>query len=179
MTPKKVDKYQRIKLLSIPVLLCILAYVLQAPTEASVAQSTPAEMPMKPLLPSPTSPPTVTNGVRTNQVWPDVDLDFMSQTSPFAGTLNRRGTSMAASQETASFEAETSDDLAAVAQDLSAQPIDYLFQSKNRKVVMLGGQVFETGEKLTEDLTLQDIQDHALIITRLANPPASPAAGID
>ncbi len=179
MKPKKSHKHQGVKLAAIPVLLCILAYVLLAPTAGPVAESDPLQAQINPQQPSTPSIPPKAAGTPENQHWPEVDLAFMSLANPFASPPNHLSDSATEQHEFKRSPPPNEDELNTVAREVATQPIDYVFQSKKRKLVMLGGQVFEQGAQLSEEVTLHDIQNHALILTRNQDAQASETSRID
>jgi hypothetical protein len=103
-----------------------------------------------------------------------VDLEFLSLPSPLAN-YRIRPSQLAAEKLTATSTAQQlaahNETLSAFGQDLSGSPVNYLFRSERRKLVMLGNHIFEPGDPLTPTVNLHDIQPNALILK--LNPSAS------
>ncbi len=166
--PKKKDKYARYKLASIPLLLCVLAYVLfSQPQDSEGAPDS-----------SPTAVPTAST-VATQQThvaaspqslpWPEAKLEFLNQSNPLANYRLAPSAANTQSYDNGPPEANpvsAGDPLQNMVRDLTGNQVKYVFRSNQRKLVMLGEQIFEKGEQLSDNVQLQDIEDHALILTR-------------
>ncbi len=173
---KQKDKYERYKLASIPILLCVLAYVLWVPSkveEESVSESPEIARPTAQPTGQATTQSTLIANTASKLVWPEVDLQFLSQSSPFANYLQHRKDEVATGQMVCSKLADSqppaADQLASMGRELSQQTVDYVFRSNARKIVRLGEKVFEQGEYLSDSVQLHEIQQRVLIL-KLAEP---------
>jgi hypothetical protein len=179
MKPTKKDRYERYKLASIPILLCILGYVLLRPspnTDPTPNTAQPAGKPTTLASNAPVSGPQPaaqrSTSATANPVvaWPEADLAFLSLPSPLANYRTRPSkrtteklTAVSTEQQQQQL-AAASDSLSTTAQDLANSPVNYLFRSERRQLIMLGDQIFEPGAQLTPTVALHDIQPNTLIL---------------
>lgn len=173
ITKKKKDNYARYKAASIPILLCVLAYVLFAPAHdegeqlavSSAVTQNNSHM---------TAKPNTLAHAESPRVWPEVTLEFLDKASPLANymlTPNAALNQNATNEPMEVSPSATSDPFLNLSRELSNNQVKYVFRSDQRQVVMLGQQIFEKGEQLSDGIQLTEIQDDALILTH--NKPTS------
>lgn len=184
MIAKSKDKYARHKLASIPILLCILAYVLfgQSP-ESEVALEVPLNLaPQSNRVTSIATSPAQTEPILP---WPEVMLEFLAQPNPLANYLHTPSSGELRNAITTAVNVDPSitniDPALNLARDLSENQVKYVFRSDRRQLVMLGQQILEKGQELANGVQLTDIQDHALILSNRQpmNSPTPPNNLID
>lgn len=174
MITKKKDNYARYKAASIPILLCILAYVLFAPSQDKGVQEAASST-----VSTNTSPVTAKLNsladAKSPPVWPEVSLEFLDQANPLANYMLRPNVVMAQNATNEPIEvapSATTDPVLNLTRELSNNQVKYVFRSDQRQVVMLGQQIFEKGEQLSEGIQLTEIQDDALILTHSQLTPS-------
>lgn len=172
MKPKSEDKYQKYKIASIPVLLIILGYVLLSPSDSSdtppAIASAPATTPPAASTATTAIAPASAADGKKMKAWPAPDLDVLTGSNPFINynyspTPNPAPQLVSTSAESATAPSNThATDLI---RSLSETPVNYVFQSSQRKLVMLGDRIYEKGEQIDDSVQLIDIQGRSLILT--------------
>lgn len=182
---KRVDPFAKYKLASIPFLLCLLGWVLMSGSKEETSadgpkSESPVSSPIKELASSdsfvdPTRVPTK-SGTPTksgNVAWPAVDLTFLDGPNPFASFRHQRpALKEVATLAGVSAESRTQANdsaqipLERIQEELGNLPLRYRFKSPQRDVVMLGDQLFELGDSVSQDLTVHEIEKAHLILKR-------------
>lgn len=176
---KKKDRFAGAKLAAIPVLLCVLAYVLLGSNEEEAAASVVGgDEPTLPLRHTPGSAVTGRVGTSMRKPWPAVEIQTLMHTNPFA---DYRVTARASSSVAADHQPDESGSpshLSLLAQELAQQDVRYRFHSNQRKVVMLGEHLFEEGAHIGNAVRVHDIQAEMLVLSlESAGESATPPAG--
>lgn len=181
MSVKKRDKYARHKLASIPILLCVLAYVLFGQSQENEMAFVVSPNLAPNLAPNTGRvPPNSSSPVQTEPTiaWPEVTLDFLDQPNPLANYMHAPSSGQRQSSTSTSVNVDPSittiDPVLNVARDLHDNQVKYVFRSDHRQLVMLGQQIYEKGQELTDGVQLTDIQDDALILSN-SKPTNSPS----
>ena len=175
MITKKKDKYARYKAASIPILLCVLAYVLFAPSQDEGVQIA-ASSAVSPNTSQVTAKLNTLADANSPRVWPEVTLEFLDQANPLANYMLLPNAVLAQNATNEPLEvapSTTTDPVLDLTRELSNNQVKYVFRSDQRQVVMLGQQIFEKGEQLSDRIQLTEIQDDALILTH-SQPTRSP-----
>jgi hypothetical protein len=162
---QKVDKYRRYKIASIPGLLGILAYVL---LDTQRPANIPA--PLNAQAGSTGAVTTFASGANSQSAqalttgWAEVDVGRLNTES----TTDETRLSAEARQLTLS-------EMQQVAQRLSQQPVNYMFRSSRRNLIMLGDQVLEEGTRVSDGVEVRDIQRGRVVLTTTSDPSIDPS----
>lgn len=184
---RRQDKFAKAKLVAIPVLLGVLGFVLWSNTRRGNDESVPpvaaqaesasnANGPSQarptntpPSRPTPQSTaPTESTAEKKPQLsrepWPEIDeLAFLDGPNPFA---SYRIVEVSEEPEEKVVEVVPKEPaINHVTRELAKSPLRYYFRSARKNVVMLGNQLLESGDHLTEELKLDDIDQEHLIFT--------------
>lgn len=195
---RKPDKYAKLKLALIPVLLCVLLYVVfgggKEVPQAVAAQATDVAANVYTTAPVDTNSGTeeVANseiasgeglsgeglsgrtssgkspGASIDQ-WPDGDLEFLVHSNPFASyrvDASAAATSNASDPERKVVDTASPSFSEEIKQLIANKPVQYVFRSENRKLVMLGGELLEEGDSVSSRGRIDDIQPGHLVLIR-------------
>lgn len=186
---KKSDPYAKHKIASIPVLLGILGFVLMPSGKESndsaalvgpATNATPSgNATSRVTPPTPTAKPSASFEKARPPValpkWERVDLSFLDGPNPFASyrieAVEKQllvGTTAAPKPQRAKDEVVRQ----RVAQEVTSQPVRYLFSTSDRKAIMLGNRMLEPGDNLFGDVRLQAIEKGSLVLS-LGSPPSA------
>lgn len=192
--PLPKDRFRHYKLAAIPVLLVVLAFVLFAPEGQGSQHSSQGEDGDAPVGTNIASQglshskPDQPAGLRKADTWPEAELDFLGSPNPFFSQVEKPPQehlvsappvpAQDSSLDDTDDETDTASDpvaesLVALTESLSRKPVNYIFESKRRKMVMLGEQLLEQGAPISESLHLHEIRDGALLV-QARDLPATP-----
>jgi hypothetical protein len=173
------------KIASIPGLLGILAYVL---LDTQRPANIPA--PLNAQAGSTGAVTTFASGANSQSAqalttgWAEVDVGRLTSASPFANyRLAEELDAMALNTESTTDETRLSaearqltlSEMQQVAQRLSQQPVNYMFRSSRRNLIMLGDQVLEEGTRVSDGVEVRDIQRGRVVLTTTSDPSIDPS----
>ena len=186
---RKPDKYRKLKIALIPVLLCVLAYVVisqtmdskpntgaqvpgrQPPATAQRSPGTNRPTPPRRLgQPSAKSLPVAAQSQLKTKPWPEVELTFLDSDSLFeryqrtaqdlGQTVDSEPTTPAVPEESFSSQMQ---------RVLTEKPIQYVFESDTRQYLLMDQDVLQEGDAVSDVAEINEIGVGKLIFTR--RPP--------
>ncbi|QDV28124.1 hypothetical protein [Aureliella helgolandensis] len=176
-TAEKKDRFARQKLLAIPILLCGLAYVLfgmSGDDDNTETAYIPPTSQRKVAVEQATGSESAT-AVADRKGWPEVDLATLIGESPLVNytvirddqQLVTTGAQTGAATRDNPLEGDSAEGDSAQRwrNALLETPVSYVFESGDRKVVMLGDQLLEKGQMLSPSVKVEDIQHGKLILS--------------
>lgn len=169
--PARQDKYAKLKVAAIPLLLGLLAYVLLGSSDSestSTAAASKASVGLPAVaLDDSGDDPSIRNA--SAAPWPEIDREAIAQINPFA---SYRFEPLPASSphlvDVPLEERETAE--LSMAQRVASGKVDYMFESDRRQIVRLDGRLLEPGTALNDHVRVHRIKDRSIILSVDAPP---------
>ena len=179
----KQDKHAKLKLAAIPVLLAVLGYVLWDGLSGDTKRALPppqlanSTTPQAPTVAKRPAPAQVNAKTKTPKL-PTVDIAALKSRNPFSDYRAKEQSDLEQLDvNSLATTPQRVNPIAEVQQMLANQPVTYRFESAQRKVLVVGDKVIESGRQLSDDVQVEAIQQDRIILTRTeaAGPRRGPA----